>query len=670
MDIRIDEKTCSNIEDAVRLEWLDTNGLGGYASSTILNCHTRRYHGLLVANLSSPPGKFVLLSQLEESILAGGREIFFSLHKYPGSFSPPGYKRLSEFRAKPAPHFIYRIGETVLHKTIMTVHGEDGVLIRYLCERSDESIVLRLKPFLAFRDFHSLAKENPFLDVRTAKAGGGFKIRPYEGMPALYIQTDGKSVFHPFADWYRNFEYMVEAERGFDFHEDLFRPGIFEIPLKEGESVIVSASTRQHRALRKIWDSEWARREIAGAKTAARVETFEDPRDRELLAALMESAKDFPIRQPEKKAPGRPTVTAGYHWFGDWGRDTLISLPGLTFCTGEFETGKAILKTFGKYEKDGLLPNFFGRDSSGHAYNAVDCPLWFFWAVQQQLLYTGDVDFVRKFMWPVMVRIFQKFRAGTVHLIYMSENGLLHAGDETMQLTWMDAAVNGVPVTPRCGCAVDINALWYNAVCLLDDLAEKFGKRRERCSDLKERIKEAFNEAFWIEDGAYLGDVRRGAGLDRSVRPNQILAVSLPYSPLDSIRARCVVEKVAKELLTPFGLRTLSPRDPAYRGRYAGDAARRDAAYHQGTVWPWLIGHFGEAFLKVAEDKTEAAEFLRREMRKSLREHLPTAGVGSVSEIFDGDPPHLPNGCIAQSWSVAEIIRLYFLLNQRQVSGK
>lgn len=663
MDIRIDEKTCSKIDEALRLEWLDTNGLGGYASDTILNCHTRRYHGLLVADLSSPPGKFVLLSSLEESILSGGREIFFSLHKYPGTFSPSGYKCLSEFRSKPAPHFIYRIDRLILHKTIMTVHGKDAVLIRYSCVRSDEPSVLRLKPFLAFRDFHSLAKENPFLDGGTAEVGGGFKIRPYEGMPVLYIQTDRKSVFHPAGDWYRNFEYMVEAERGFDFREDLFRPGILEISLKEGETVIFSASTRLQRALRKIWDAEWARRENARTETAARAETFDDPQDRALMSTLMESAKDFLIRQPQKRGPGRPTVTAGYHWFGDWGRDTLISLPGLTFCTDESEIGKAILKTFGKYEKDGLLPNFFGRGGSGHAYNSVDCSLWFFWAAQQLLLYTGDIDFVRKFMWPVMVRIIRKFKAGTVHLIHMSDNGLLHAGDETMQLTWMDAAVNGVPVTPRCGWAVDINALWYNAVCLTDELAERFGRRRERCPDLKERIREAFNEAFWIEDGAYLGDVRRGDRLDRSVRPNQILAVSLPHSPLDRIRARSVVDKVAKELLTPFGLRTLSPRDPVYRGRYAGDAAGRDAAYHQGTVWPWLIGHFGEAFLKVAEDKKQAAEFLRRELRKSLREHLQAAGVGSISEIFDGDPPYHPNGCIAQSWSVAEIIRLYFLLN-------
>ncbi len=664
MNISVDEKICLNVKEALRLEWLDTNGLGGYASSTILNCHTRRYHGLLVSNLPDPPGKFVLLSKFEDSVQVRGKEFFLSVHKYPGVLSPLGYKYLSRFDARPAPHFTYRIGDIVIHKTIMMLQGVDGVLIRYSCETCDSPILVRLKPFLAFRDFHSLSRENLSLCVKTSKTRNGFKIKPYEGMPPLFIQTSGRLSFFPSPLWYRNFEYLVDAERGFDFHEDLFQPGVLEMELQAGKAVIVSASTREIAGIERKWQSEEARRRRTASEAAAVAERFDAREDGEIVQTLVESAKSFLIKQPRKRRPGRPTVVAGYHWFVDWGRDTLISLPGLAFCTEGTDLGIAILKSFGKHERRGLLPNYFAADDGEHAYNSVDCSLWYFWAVQQMLFRTSDLETVRKFMWPVMLRIFQHYRAGTDHGIYMDERGLLHAGDSETQLTWMDAAVNGKPVTPRCGYPVDINALWYNAVRFLGELAGKFGKNREHYDELGDKIRASFNETFWVEDGAYLGDVFYEGLLDRAVRPNQILAVSLPYSPLDRERSRAVVEKVYRELLTPYGLRTLSPRDRAYQGRYGGGPAARDAAYHQGTVWPWLIGHFGEAYLRVAEDADEAAQFLISEMRGSLRDHLRSAGLGYISEIFDGDPPHQPHGCIAQSWSIAEVLRLYFLLNK------
>ena len=664
MDISVDEKTCLNIKEALRLEWLETNGLGGYASSTILNCHTRRYHGLLVANLTEPSGRFVLLSKFEESIQVKDREFFLSFHKYPGVFFPLGYKYLRGFRARPAPHFTYRIGDVVIHKTVMMLQGQDGVLVRYFCERSDIPVMLRLKPFLAFRDFHSLSKENLSLRVATSKVRNGFTISPYDGMPPLFIQTSGTSTFFPSPVWYRNFEYLIEAERGFDFHEDLFQPGILEVELQTGDSVIVSASTRELTAIEKKWDAEEADRRKTAAQAASTAKAFEAPEDRKIVQNLLETSKSFLIKQPRRGKPGRPTVVAGYHWFVDWGRDTLISLPGLTFCAGEPDTGTAILESIGKYEQNGLLPNFFAADGTAHAYNSVDCSLWYFWAIQQMLLHTGNLESVRRFMWPVMVNIFQHFKAGTEHGIYMNEKGLLHAGDAQTQLTWMDASVDGKPVTPRCGYPVDINALWYNAICFLNELSDKFGKDRNEYAALADKIRNAFNETFWIEDGAYLGDVFHEGILDPSVRPNQILAVSLPYSPLDRERSKAVFEKVCRELLTPYGLRTLSPRDRAYQGRYSGGPAERDGAYHQGTVWPWLIGHFGEAYLKVAENRKEAGLFLLADMRGILQEHLKSAGLDFISEIFDGDPPHHPHGCIAQAWSMAEVIRLYFLLSK------
>jgi predicted glycogen debranching enzyme len=661
MDISFDEKTCHNIKEALRLEWLDTNGLGGYSSSTILNCHSRRYHGLLIANLSNPVGRYVLLSKFEESILIKGREFFISFHKYPGIFSSAGYKYLVRFQYDLFPHFVYQIGNTIIRKSIMSLYGENTTLIEYFCERSDEPLKLQLKPFIAFRDHHALSKENLSLHVRTYNAKNGFKIQPYDGMPPLFLQSSIKSIFYPSPMWYRNFEYIVEAERGFDFHEDLFLPGVIELNMSEGDSVIISASTQSLSAIRNAWEGEKERRQKSRESSVAFTKSFKKNIDRDLLLTLVEQAKQFLIKQPVKGKIARPTIIAGYHWFTDWGRDTLISLPGLTFCIDQHDKGIEILKSIGSYEKNGLLPNYFAENGKDHAYNSVDCSLWYFWAVQQMLLYTGDLDTIRKVMWPVMLRIFEKFKVGTDHGIFMSKDGLLHAGNERTQLTWMDAVVNSVPVTPRNGYPVDINALWYNAVCFIDELAGKFGKERYRCPELIRQIKESFNKTFWIEKASYLGDVFHNDVLDPAFRPNQIFAVSLPYSPLDQIQAKKLVEMASKELLTPFGIRTLSPRDKAYQGKYSGDASNRDSAYHQGTAWPWLVGHFGEAYINVADNKGAAREFLLNTMRNSLKFHLMDAGLCSVSEIFDGDPPHLANGCIAQSWSVAEVIRLYIL---------
>ncbi|MFB3925768.1 MAG: amylo-alpha-1,6-glucosidase [Syntrophales bacterium] len=660
MDIYIDERTTLNIKEALRLEWLDTNGRGGYASSTILHCHTRRYHGLFVSNLKEPAGRFVLLSKFEDSVFSGDKEVFLSFHKYPDVYFPHGYKYLTEFRAGLYPSFTYQIGSIRILKSIMAVHGEDLVLIKYDVLQGDIPFTLRVKPFIAFRNFHQLTRENLDLHVRTYKARNGFKIQPYDGMPPLFVQAGSRCSFFPSPVWYRNFEYIVEAERGFDYREDLFQPGVFEIPLKEGTSVIFSASLREYKgSLKNKWAGEKTRREKDDARITSALSSVKDPGDREMMGNLIKAGRHFVIRS----LSGGPGIIAGYHWFYMWGRDALIALPGLTFCSGLTDEGTAILRSMGRLEKDGLLPNFIADNEKNNAYNSVDSSLWYFWAVQQMLKYTGDLKSVEEYMWPVMKRIIKKFMAGTVNRIFMDGSGLLHAGDRRTQLTWMDACVNGRPVTPRYGYPVEINALWYNAVCFVNELAEKFGDDKFTFGDVVNRIKKSFNDIFWIEEGEYLGDVYHDGVLDHAVRPNQIFAVSLPFPPLEQDRWRSVVERVGKELLTPYGLRTLSPGNRFYRGRYAGDPASRDSAYHQGTVWPWFIGHYGEAYLKVAEDKEAARAFLLGNLGKSLSEHLKKAGLGFISEIFDGDPPHHPNGCIAQAWSVAEVIRLYMILN-------
>jgi predicted glycogen debranching enzyme len=665
MNIRFDERTILHLRRALRLEWLDVNGGGGYASSTILQCHTRRYHGLLIANLKEPPGRHVLLSSFEDSIVSEGREIFLSFHRYPGVYYPHGYKYLKEFRLDLCPRFIYQIGELRIRKSILAVQGEETVVIEYACERCDIPLVLRVRPLIAYRNMHALTHENLALHVRTYEAKNGFKIQPYDGVPPLFIQAGKKCDFYPSPVWYRDFEYMIDAERGFENHEDLFQTGVFEIPIRRDEKVLISASLKEQKgSLRGVWDREEKRRDAELKHVQSWTAEITDRKDKLILEQLMEAGGRFLIRP----SAGRSSIIAGYHWFYEWGRDTLISLPGLTFCCGRNEAGIDILKSIGRFEKRGLLPNFVSENGKSVSYNSVDCALWYCWALQQMLLYTKSYEILEEHFWPVMKRIIRRYMSGTENRIGMERNGLLHAGDAGTQLTWMDVMVDGRPVTPRNGLPVEINALWYNAVCFAVELAEHFGDGRFKPDrGLPDRILNSFQETFWMEEEGYLGDVWTEGRLDPAVRPNQIFAVSLPHSPLEPPQWRSVVDKVRRELLTPVGLRTLSPGDPAYRGRYAGSPRERDEAYHQGTVWPWLIGHFGEAYLKAGECSGEARLFLLNLLREMLPAQIESSGLGFLSEVYDGDPPHEPGGCVAQSWSVAEAIRLYTILISGEV---
>jgi predicted glycogen debranching enzyme len=662
MRFKIEETSTLHPEKALTLEWLETNGLGGYSSSTILNCNTRKYHGLLVANLKIPQGRHVLLSWLEDSVTVRGQESFLSCCQYPGVFVPEDRHFLKSFQLNDCPRFVYETDHVRIHKAIMMVQGEDCILIRYDVERCPSPGMLILKPFLAYRGYHGLSRQNPFLRVETYGIRNGFMMEPYDGMPPIYMQTNVQSQFLPSPVWYNHFEYQMEKERGYDWHEDLFRPGIFEIPIRKGSTVIVSASLKiGQRLLKKTWEAEAARRVHELSEIEIISDSYKHGEDKIHVRNLILSGRQFLIKTPSD----RPTVIAGYHWFTDWGRDTLISLPGLTFCSGRSQEGISILTAMGRQEKDGLLPNFSSDHDEGNAYNTVDTSLLYFWAVQQMLHHTGEVEVIRNEIWPVLKRILKHYMKGTLFNIHMGENGLLHAGSEDTHLTWMDATVKGKPVTPRWGGAVEINALWFNAVCFAGELTRRFNEAEFLFHDLVPRIKRSFVDTFWIEGENYLGDVYCNGSLDHSVRPNQILAVSLPYSPLDPDQWPGVVNKTMNHLLTPVGLRTLSPEDKKYEGRYGGDVSARDRAYHQGTVWPWLLAHFGEAYLRVSVDKAAARTFLLDHLRSFIRQHMPIAGMGFISEIFDGDPPHRPNGCIAQAWSTAGLIRLYSLLHEK-----
>jgi predicted glycogen debranching enzyme len=653
MPLKIDKEICINANRSLALEWLDTNGTGAYASSTILGCHTRRYHGLLVARLERPAGKFVLLSKLDDVLVLGDREHPLSVHAYPGILYPTGHRYLTGFDDKIVPTFGYDIGGVTVTKQVALVAGRNTVIVRYQAEGLRVGAKLRIKPLLAYRDHHGLTRENMFLRVRTFPAREGFKIDPYEGMPPFFVQIEGRFEFFPAPTWYRNFEYHRDARRGFAAHEDLFAPGVFEIELATGEPVYLSASVDELPAgIGGMWDDELEARRSYEKKL----------RGGALEKALLRAAPKFHSIDPH----GRPAVTAGYPWFLEWGRDAMISLPGLMSFNGESGRYLEVLGTFAAHRRHGLVPNFIGATEEANAYNSADASLWFAYAVQKYLELTKDFAGVRGEIWDALKDVFASYRRGTIHGIRMRDDGLVEAGTPEVQVTWMDAMVDGKPVTPRNGCAVEINALWYNLVCELAALGKRYGDPvAAEAEALAPRVAAAFNEAFWLEAEGRLADVVRGREVDASMRPNQIFAASLPHSPLDADRALSMLDAVRRELLTPFGLRTLSPGDSGYCGRYAGDPRTRDTAYHNGTAWPWLLGHYGEALLRLTADKQAAINTLTRSL-SAFEKHLDEEGLGMISEVFDGDPPPTPGGCFAQAWSVAEILRLVKLVEREK----
>ena len=652
MGIRLTRDQCLNLETSLRQEWIDTNGLGGYASSTVLDCHTRKYHGLLVANLKKPAGRFVLLSKLEVSIRAGDSDFRLSTNKYPGVFYPTGHKYIDRFEYETFPVTHYSIGDIRLAKSIMTVYGENTVLVKIDLLDAIKPVILRAQPLIAYRDLHSLSRENMYLRVKVFPSGRNVcKIDPYWAMPPMFFDWTGKASFHPGPHWHNNVEYLKELRRGYDYQEDLFCPGLLEAELEPGKSLIFRASvnTPSNQPI-DDWDTELARRERTMKPRAGKPENLE---------ILRIHSDKFLV----KNNRGTPGIIAGYHWFGEWGRDTMISLPGLTFHCGKPETGFEILKAWAAEEKKGLLPNILGDTRSKNAYNSIDTSLWFFWAIQEYIKVTDDWDGVKKHLGAAMHNIVETWLAEKANFVRITEQGLVWAGTPETQLTWMDANSRGKPVTPRCGMAVEINALWYNAICFYLELcrAAKLTKPKKFVA-CKQLIEKNFSKVFWSAEADCLADVVNESGQDVSVRPNQILAVSLQYSPLSRAQMVGIVNAVKEELVTPYGLRTLSPRNLAYQPFYHGNQDYRDAAYHQGTVWPWLIGHFAQACLRVGVNSRSEKEYLQKTFEPLWTSHLYESGLYGISEIFDGNPPHKAKGCITQAWSVAEIIRTLEML--------
>lgn len=660
MRFNYDKAACQNTRKALRKEWLLTNGLGDYASSSILYCNTRKYHGLLVA--SSPNGRQVLLSAMEESITGGGKEFFISTRQHPDVFYPQGHQYLEKFNFDAWPQFTYRVGDVRIRREMILLKGITRLLIRWEIQGPADAghqklppLTLRVKPLLAYRGFHELTHANGAIRPTSTTAPGGFGIAPYEGMPPLYFQVGSAHTFVPKPDWYKDVYYFQEGERGFDAKEDLFQPGIMDIPLPalpQGGSVYMAIGTEALPVagdeLAKLWQEA----------TSLRVDLRKETPG--FIGHLARRGQDFCVVDTN----GRPQIIAGYHWFNAWGRDTLIALPGLAFYGGRTQFGLEVLESAAECMKDGLIPNLFS-DSDNHAYNSADASLWYAFAVQCYLKENpGGYEWVREKAWPALKNIVAGYRKGPGMGIFVDENGLLHAGDLQTQLTWMDATSGGKPVTPRSGCPVELTALWYNTQDFVDKLARKFDEPEWYWEDAK-KLRRAFYEHFWVaRDGGYLGDVWNNGQLDQSIRPNQILAVSLPNPVLEEQYRLSVMECVKSKLLTSFGLRTLAPEDANYKPRYEGNPEARDSAYHQGTVWPWLLGQYTDGMLRVSWDDNTAARSLLNKTMPLFADHLSDAGIGSISEIFDGNPPQRPNGTIAQAWSVAECLRMLITLKR------
>ncbi|CAN5467504.1 amylo-alpha-1,6-glucosidase [soil metagenome] len=644
--INFNSEICTNFESASSREWLETNGIGGFASSTISGANTRRYHGLLTAAVNPPLGRVTMLSKFEETLVIDGEKFELSSNQYLNAIYPEGYKFLKNFRLEPFPIWIYQINGIEIEKSIFMVYGENSIVCRWSIKNqtNNNQIELELKPLLSFVDYHSLQHENADINPSFEISENLVTIHPFDRMPSLCFTNNANKV-EKTGIWYRNFEYAIEKERGFDFLEDLFQPFNLKFDLSRDAAVIASLEPQDLSKVLSLQKSEIKRRE-ALIKTA-------DVKD-DFTKQLVLAADQFIVSRGDGK-----TVIAGYHWFSDWGRDTMIALNGLTLATNRFEIAKSILLEFSRHISKGMLPNRFPDAGEMPEYNTVDATLWYFEAIRAYAEKTEDYDFIRNNLYEKLVNIILWHLKGTRYNIHIDTDGLLYAGEKGTQLTWMDAKVGETVFTPRTGKAVEIQALWYNALRVMADFAGKFGdeKDKEKYLEMANKTQQSFNDLFWNEAEECLFDAVDGENKDASVRPNQIFAVSLPNTMLSNGKAQKIVKKIEDELLTAYGLRSLSPKNKNYCPYYVGSPFERDSAYHQGTVWSWLIGAFVDAYRKVNADGRETENRVN-EILENFKNHLTEAGVGQISEIFDGDAPHTPRGCIAQAWSVAEVLRI------------
>jgi predicted glycogen debranching enzyme len=639
--IKFEKSQVVNLEFSLAREIIRTNRAGSYSSTTIVGCNTRKYHGLLICPVDSLGGeRYVLLSSLDITVVNNDKSFNIGIRKFKGDyFNPKGHKYIEDFNADSIPSRVYRVGGVILKQERLLVHYEEQMLIRLTVLEANEPMKLQLRPFLAFRSIHRLTHANLAANTKVDFIENGIKSKLYEGFPSLNMQFSTKTEFVHVPDWYLGVEYPEEQKRGYDYSEDLFTPGFFEIKAKKGDTIVFSASTKEEKT--------------SGLKQKfTKTVSGKIPRD-SFINCLRNAAQQF-----VEKRGGKTLIIAGYPWFGAWGRDTFISLPGLALARRKLTLYRDVLNTMVERLKNGLFPNVV--EGNNFDYNSADAPLWFFWAVQQYMLQGGTDGW--ELYGDAAKAILNAYKSGTEYNIHMRDNGLIYADSPGKPLTWMDAVVNGIPVTHRRGYAVEINALWYNAVCFSLEMArtekdKKFIKEYEPLADL---IKNSFLDLFWDEKLGYLADyVNDDEGKNVFVRPNMVIAVSLPFSMLEKDKMRKVLDVADKELVTVRGLRTLSPRNLYYRGVNKGTQVERDITYHQGTVWPWLYGPFCEGWLKVyGKQGVQKVKNLIYGLEEVMSEH----GISTISEIYDGDPPHAPGGSISQAWSVGEVLRIIDIL--------
>jgi predicted glycogen debranching enzyme len=642
--------TPRTLEQALAAEWLYTNGLGGYASSTLCGCNTRRYHGLLVAALEPPLKRTVLVSKLDETLWVG--QIPFELGTnefHDGTIHPRGQQYLARFdRPLGVATFTYSFQGWRLEKKIWLEQGQSTTFVRYTLQDAPSACRMEVRPLCAYREFHG--EQQAAADYTILERDGAIGIEAFLGAQTYWLACDHPAGFAREPCWWRSFLHRQERERGLDMLEDLFVPGTFSVALMLDEPITFRLSCEAEPA---VFEGAAERAEVHGRQ-------FFSGGDTE--GSLKFAASQFLVGSTGAaiNLQRAATIIAGYHWFGDWGRDTMIALPGLALGTGQPELARDILRTFAGFVDRGMLPNVFG-EQGGAEYNNVDGTLWFFQAVDRYLRATDDGPFLRE-IFSTLEGIVDWHLKGTRYNIKVDPaDGLLSAGEAGVQLTWMDAKVDDWVVTPRIGKPVEVNALWFNAICLMATWARDLQREATDYQQLATQIGSSFRRRFWYEAGGYLYDVIDGPnGDDASLRPNQVFAVSLPFAAVYGPTAKAVVEAVERALLTPAGLRSLAPDDPRYAGQHTGDRWQRDGSYHQGTVWSWLMGPFVDAHLRVFQDKRRAEGLLQGLLRHMERE----AGIGTISEVFDGNEPHTPRGCIAQAWSVAEVLRITLSLKR------
>lgn len=636
--IEFDKTELVNIPFSKKKEIVRCSRTGAFATTTLLGLNTRKYHGLFILPQEKVDGeRHVLVSSLNESIVIDDMEFHLGMHQYRGGvYDPKGNKYLQKFVADTIPVYYFRVGRFNFTKELLFSDHSERLIIKYTILDDFESASFQFQPLLAFRQIHQLTHKNDQVNTNFDTVQNGVKYCLYDNYTPIYLQSSENIDYQHNPNWYYNFEYEEELNRGYDGHEDLINLGSINVSVKSKELYFsIGTEPINPQDIAKIFNEE-----LNGHRSR-----------NSFLHCLQNAAEQFIIERN-----GKTQIIAGYPWFGRWGRDTFISVAGLTLSVvNKPQLCKTIIDDMLSEMKDGLFPNIGSGDQA--AYNSVDAPLWFFRALQQYASYTHSEKKIWKEYGQVMKDILNAYRNGSMYNIKMLENGLIYAGKEGVALTWMDAVVDGKPITPRTGCAVEINGLWYNAIQFSIEMAHLAKDREfiEAWEPLAKSFPATFKETFWSKEIGYLADFVNGDYKNFQVRPNMMIAVSLPYAPISEKIRQLVLKKTCEELLTEKGIRTLSPNDPEYKGHYQGNQAERDAAYHQGTCWPWLLAPFSDGMLAVYGKS--AVPFIENIFYK-FDSCMKDYGISSICEITDGDPPFKPNGCISQAWSVAALLYL------------